>query len=73
MHGKTHDFLAMGLIMPRKIKFYKHLYMEYDSFLRDVFYVFVLRNSDNDPMLKTVFWTASVALMLLLGLFLETR
>jgi len=29
--------------------------------LCDVFSVFSLRNSDNDPMLKTMFRTASVA------------
>ena len=29
--------------------------------LRDVFSMFLLHNSDNDPILKTVFWTASVA------------
>jgi len=26
-----------------------------------MFFVFLLCNSDNDPMLKTVFWTAAVA------------
>jgi len=36
--------------------------MAYDSFLRDVFYhVLLLHDSDDDPMLKTVFRIASVA------------
>jgi len=39
---------------------YRHLFLAHNSFLRDVFPVFLLRNSDNDSMLKTVFWTASV-------------
>ena len=41
--------------------YYWHLFLAYDSFLRDVFYVFLLHNSDNDLMLKSVFWTASAA------------
>ena len=49
------------LIMLRKTKFYRHLFLAYDSFLRDVFYVFLLHNSDNDPVLKSVFCTASAA------------
>jgi len=48
------------LIMLRKVKLYRHLFLAHNSFLRDVFVVFLLRNSDNDSMLKTVFWTASV-------------
>ena len=48
------------LIMLRKVKLYRHLFLAHNSFLRDVFPVFLLRNSDNDSMLKTVFWTASV-------------
>jgi len=45
------------LIMLRKIRFHRHLFLRYYSFLHDV----LLRKSDDDPMLKTVFWTASVA------------
>jgi len=33
----------------------------HNSFFRDVFSVFILHNSDSDHMLKTVFWTVSVA------------
>jgi len=43
------------------MKFYRHLFLAYDSFLHDLFYVFLLHKSDNDSMLKTVFWTASLA------------
>jgi len=35
--------------------------LSHDKLLRDVFSMFLLHNSDNDPILKTVFWTASVA------------
>jgi len=43
------------LIMLRKTKLYRHLFLAHNSLLRDVFSVFLLHNSDNDPMLKTVF------------------
>jgi len=49
------------LIMLRKIKLYRHLFLVHNNLLRDVFSVFLLHNSDSDPILKTVFWTASVA------------
>jgi len=49
------------LIMLRKIKLYRHLFLSHNKLLRDVFSVFLLHNSDNDPILKTAFWTASVA------------
>lgn len=51
-----------NLIMLRKIKVYRHLSLACDSFLRDVFYIFLLSNSDHDRMPKTVFWTVSVAI-----------
>ena len=47
--------------MLRKIKLYRHLFLSHDKLLRDVFSMFLLHNSDNDPILKTVFWTASIA------------
>ena len=49
------------LIMLRKSKLYRHLFLAHSSLLRDGFSVFLLRNSDNDRLLKTVFWTASFA------------
>ena len=49
------------LIMLRKTKLCRHLFLAHNNLLRDMFSVFLLHNSDNDPILKTVFWTASVA------------
>jgi len=49
----------------QKMNFYRHLFLAYETFLCDVFYVFLLHKSDNDPMLKTVFWTASVTALYL--------
>jgi len=43
------------LIMVRKTKLYRHLFLAHNNLLRDVFSVFLLHNSDNDPILKTVF------------------
>jgi len=36
------------------------------------FNVFLLRNSDNDPVLNTVFWTASIAVNHVQTLLFET-
>jgi len=49
------------LIMLRKTKLYRHLFLAHNKLLHDVLSVFLLHNSDNDPILKAVFWTASVA------------
>jgi len=43
------------LIMLRKTKLYRHLFLSHNKLLRDVFSVFLSHNSDNDPILKTVF------------------
>jgi len=48
------------LIVLRKVKLYPHFFLAHNSFLCDVFSVFLLHNLDNGPMLKTVFWTAPV-------------
>jgi len=49
------------LIIVGKGKLYQHLFLAHNVFLCSVLSVFLLHNSDIDPMLKTVFWTASVA------------
>ena len=41
--------------MLRKTKLYRHLLLAHNNLLRDVFSVFLLHNSYNDHMLKTVF------------------
>jgi len=56
-HGKVN---IKHLIVFIKVKLYRHLFLAHSSFLRDVLAVFLLQNTDNDPMLRTVFWTASV-------------
>ena len=59
-----------NLSMLSKTKFYRRLFLAYDSSLRDVFYVFLLHNSDNDPMLKTVFGLHQL-LLIMFGLHLK--
>ena len=57
------------LIMFRRVKLYRHLFLAHNSSLRDVFSVILLHDADNDPMLKTAFWTASVAVEYVWTLF----
>jgi len=55
-HHKDHIICRMSLII--KTKLYRHLFLTHNNLLRDVFSVFLLHNSDNDPTLKTVFMAA---------------
>jgi len=44
------------LIMLRKLNFYKHLLKSCDTFLCDVFLIFLSNNFCNDDMLMSVFF-----------------
>jgi len=44
------------LIMLRKAKLYRHLFLAHNSLSRDVFSVFLSQNSDDDPIYWRLFF-----------------